>query len=90
MVTAKEEIIEYNICKEYNAIEKILQDDDISKDYRLFQEAKMKLLRFIMICVKHDPENGDYYDDETDNLAKSAGKMLNEHEGMISMKADNI
>ena len=43
------------------------------------------MLRFVINCVKNDPVNGDYWDDQCHTLLKDAGKLLFQFDGMDGM-----
>ena len=75
-MTAKEELDGYNIKREYEAIKRY---HDKNKSFQnKTQEARYKLLKYIITCTAHDPINGDYYDKENIKLIKEAGKLLYE------------
>lgn len=83
-VTAKEELVEYNIISEYNGLEKLLSKDLEPKD-RLYKSARFNILKYIITCVEHDPERGNYYSEENEALMRKAGEQLYEEGGMSSM-----
>lgn len=76
------ELIKYNVPKEYNALKKILGKQKTKNKYSL---ARLKILRYLLDCVKHDPYNGDYYDEVSEEGVKEAGKLLYEFDGMNGM-----
>jgi len=45
----------------------------------------MKMLKFVIDSVKNDPDNGDFYDDDSDKLLKEAGQLLYDFDGMNGM-----
>lgn len=45
----------------------------------------IKMLRFVINCVKNDPQNGDYWDDQCHTLLKDAGTLLFQFDGMDGM-----
>ena len=79
------EAIEYNIFSEYNALRKMLEYiDEHEKDYNK-NSKKYKLGRFLVLgymikCVKADPDNGDWYNEDNLNDLKRAGQLLYEFE----------
>ena len=81
-ITAQEELKEYDIMNEYNALKKMQHMD-------LYKSARFKILQYIINCVKADPINGDYYDKDNRKLMIEAGNELNSEGGMNSMK-DNL
>src|SRR5437868_3494260 len=83
-VTAKEELEEYNIMKEYEALERFLKMDLQPKD-RLYKSARYKILKYIITCAENDPVNGDYYSEENKNLIKEAGMELYQEGGEDSL-----
>ena len=87
--TAKEELIQYNIIKEYNGIHKFykLRGGEFNNKY---EEARYKILKWIITCATYDPENGDYSNDKNDELVKDAGKLLYEYDKMEGMRDDLV
>jgi len=83
-ITAKEELEEYNIMPEYNALTEFLKLDLQPKD-RLYKQARHNILKYIIISVENDPKHGSYYSEETQQLITQAGQMLYEEGGMRSM-----
>ena len=83
-ITAKDELEEYNIIPEYNALTEFLKLDLQPKD-RLYKQARHNILKYIIISVENDPKHGDYYSEETQQLIIQAGQMLYEEGGMRSM-----
>jgi len=81
--TAKEELKIWNIQAEYKAIMKYYNKN--KKYQNKAQEARYKILRYMITCAIHDPENGDYFDIENEKLVKEAGKLLYEFDGMKGM-----
>lgn len=81
-MTAFEELIEYNLIKEYNGIKKLKEYGNKSK----FNDGRLLIFDYILTCVKNDRENGDYYSEENNNKLKEAGKLLNEDGGIKSMR----
>ncbi len=79
--TAKEELIEFNILKEYKAIHKLYTRRD-NKFKNKYEKARYNILKYMINCAIYDPQNGDYYDEENNKLIKEAGKLLYEFEGM--------
>ena len=60
-LTAKEELNEYNIIKEYKGIHMFYNMRcKMFKDK--YEEARYNILKWIITCATHDPENGDYSD----------------------------
>lgn len=52
--TAKEELDEFNILSEFNAIKEYY---DISNKFESkYQEARYKILKYIITCALHDPQ----------------------------------
>ena len=83
-VSAKDEIEKYNIQREYDAISKIIEHrkpEPISK----YKMGRYKILQYILECVKHDPSNGDWFNDENIKVLKEAGKLLYEFDKMDGM-----
>lgn len=81
---AKAELKEYNIIEEYEALKNLLKKKLNHKD-RLYKQARFNLLQYIITCVEHDENQGNYYSEENKQLAVEAGKMLFEEGGMNSM-----
>ena len=87
--TAKEELIEYNIIKEYKGIYEFcnLRGGEL---YDKYEEVRYKILKWILTCATYDPENGDYSNDKNDELVKDAGKLLYEYDKMEGMRDDLV
>jgi len=88
-ITAKDELNEYNIIPEYNALSKLLKLDLQEKD-RLYKQARCNILKYIITCVEKDPINGNYYDVNNHKLLKEAGELLYKEGGMRSMMDDFV
>jgi len=81
--TAKEEAEEYNIFEEFNAIGKFIKERGIKNKY---EQARYKILQYIINCIKADPEKGNYHNKENDKNIIEAGKLLYEFDGMDGMR----
>ena len=89
ILTAKEELNEYNIIKEYKAIHTFYNMRcKMFKDK--YEEARYNILKWIITCATHDPENGDYSDVKNNELIKDAGKLLYEYDKMEGMHDDLV
>ena len=81
--SAKEELDQYNILKEYDAIKKISEaNGGFGSKY---QEGRFKVLEYIINCATNEPINGDYFDPKNNQILKEAGKLLYEDSGMDGM-----
>lgn len=77
---ASQEAFEYSVFIEYNALNKILEKQQ--DNYKL---ARFKILKFIINCVKFDPVDGDFEDENNNKLVQEAGQLLYNHSGMNGM-----
>lgn len=86
--TAEEECERFRIKEEYEGIKAIMEDKDYVgfKGNRMYKRARMLILEYILECVKHDKERGDYYDEENMRKLREAGELLNKEGGMKSMR----
>tara|TARA_B100000902_G_scaffold347219_1_gene354390 strand:- start:2712 stop:3188 length:477 start_codon:yes stop_codon:yes gene_type:complete len=89
--TAQEEIgsgthKSWNIEREYKAIQNFVESRGYKNKY---EEGRHKTLKYILNKVYHDPEKGDWDDDNNIKLIKEAGQLLYDFDGMKSMK-DNL
>lgn len=85
---AAKEAIHYNIFAEYNAMKKMIDNGIISLDKgndHKYKIGRFLTLKYIITCVKNDPDNGDYYDPENVSQLKKAGRLLYEADGMNGM-----
>jgi len=82
--TAKEELDEFNIEREYNAIKKLVNLRGGYKDK--YEEGRFKTLQYMINCVSNDHQNGDYYNEDNNALMTNAGKLLNQYDGMDGMR----
>ena len=83
-LTAKEELEEMNIKQEYKGLLRLYK----LRDYRFIdkqEEARFKILKFIITSAIYDPLNGDYYSEENNKLIEDAGELLYEYGGMDEM-----
>ena len=84
-LSAIEELKEYNIINEYNAMKSMnFQASD------LYKTARLKILQYIINCVNADSLNGDYYNENNRKLMIEAGNELNKEGGMKSMHDDLV
>jgi len=80
------ELFEFNIFKEYDALKRLVGVDEArGKIKDAYKIARMKIFEYILNCVKDDPIEGDYYNEENIQLLKDAGKMLYDSKGMKGM-----
>jgi hypothetical protein len=77
---AFDEAVDYNIFREYNAIKK-----NKSYEKSKYSHGLMLMLEYIINCVKNDKENGDYYSEENNKIAKKGGQLLYESGGIETM-----
>jgi hypothetical protein len=77
------ELFEYNIFDEYNALLKILSEPEPKNNK--YVKARFNMLKYVIKSIKNDPIQGDYWDDECDILLKDAGKLLYEYNSMEGM-----
>lgn len=91
---ALSEAVRKNVFKEYKALNRRLnektarsnpKEDEKTQKKEYYSVARKQILQWIIECVKHDPESGDYSDDDNDKLIIEAGKSLYLHEGMRGM-----
>ena len=83
-MAARQELFEYNILTEYNALQKMLKYD-LDEKSRLYKTARRHILKYIIDCAQNDPNNGNFYNEENIKLVKEAGEMLYKEGGMNSM-----
>lgn len=79
---AVSEAIDYKVFAEYVKLKNKLQ----AARQGPYQLARFKILRYIISCVKNDPEKGEYFHEEQLVELKDAGKMLYKHNGMDGMR----
>lgn len=84
-LSAEDELIESDIEEELYRINKYLKATGsfVNKT----QEAKYKMYSYIATCVRCDPIDGDYYNEENNKLMIEAGQILNELVGFEGMKS---
>jgi hypothetical protein len=78
-LNASQELKHFNIIPEYSALRK-------KNNKNSFDIGRMKILEYIINCVKNDPINGDYYNKENGQLIIDAGNELNKDGGERSMR----
>lgn len=78
-LNASQELKHFNIIPEYSALRK-------KNNKNSFDIGRMKILEYIINCVKNDPINGDYYNKENATLIREAGNELNKDGGERSMR----
>ena len=82
--TAKDELIELNTMLEMTRLSEFL---DLDSEYKLHRKAEYNMLKYIAVCVEHDPLRGDYYDESNRQLVVDAGRMLNDAGGLDLMRS---
>ncbi len=78
-MNASQELKHFNIIPEYNALRK-------KNNKNSFDIGRMKILEYIINCVKNDPINGDYCNKDNGKLIIDAGNELNKDGGERSMR----
>ena len=83
-LTASQELKHFNIIPEYSALRK-------KNNKNSFDIGRMKILEYIINCVKNDPINGDYYNNIhlvniNAKIMIEAGNELNKDGGERSMR----
>ncbi len=78
-MNASQELKHFNIIPEYDALRK-------KNNKNSFDIGSMKILEYIINCVKNDPINGDYYNKDNAKLMIEAGNELNKDGGERSMR----
>jgi hypothetical protein len=73
-LTAKKELKQYNIVEEYEAIAR-------KESKSAYDNAMLNIFQYIMTSAKHDPVNGDYWNEANNELMKQAGELLNKDGG---------
>jgi hypothetical protein len=87
-LTAQKELDVWNIKQEYKAIHNFYIDrGKIFKNK--YEEARYKILKWIITCATNDTEEGDLISEKNDEMLKDAGKLLYEFDGMKGMH-DNL
>jgi|SRR5579872_5656848 len=86
---AAREAIDFNIFSEYNTLKKILEicPRDGHYDYRL---GRFKTLSYMIKCIKEDPEDANWYNEENINDLKEAGQLLFKYDGTRGMHDDLV
>ncbi len=90
-LTAKEELIEYNVTKELKLLNGIMKSPLFKSSTareKLFDMARYNILQYIVTCVNHDEKRGDFYSEANRSKLKEAGKMLYEYGGTDAMHDD--
>jgi hypothetical protein len=83
-LTAQKELDVWNIKQEYKAIHNLYIDR--GKHFKnKYEEARYKILKWIITCATYDPEEGDLISEKNDEMLKDAGRLLYEFEGMKGM-----
>jgi hypothetical protein len=82
--TALKEAIEYNIFTEYKALGEYIPFHSNQKIHE-YELGRYKILEYIINCLHHDPDNGDWYDDNNVKLIRDAGELLYKYDGMNGM-----
>lgn len=86
-ITASQELKDFNIIREFSGLRDMLRKDNIpDKNYK---QARYNILLYIINNVKHDHINGDYYDEDNNQLVIDAGHLLYKYDGMQGMY-DNL
>lgn len=70
---AFDEAVDYNIFREYNGIKK-----NKSYEKSKYSHGLMLMLEYVINCIKHDKENGDYYSEDNNKIAIKGGQLLYE------------
>ena len=73
----------WNIKREYEAIQNFVENRGYKNKY---EEGRHKVLKYILNKVYHDPEKGDWDDDNNIKLIKEAGQLLYDFDAMKGMK----
>ena len=86
--TAKDELQEFNIFTEYKDIAKLLKqyDNQAMPKAVLVKKAEHKILKYVITCAVRDPINGDYSNEDNNNLLREAGNILNDCGGIQEMR----
>lgn len=63
----------YNIYKEYMAMTRFIKKRGFKNNY---EKGRYKVLKFMLNCIIADPINGDYCNEENNELLKEAGRLL--------------
>ena len=80
---AKDELIQFNTVLEMDRLSVLFELDS---EYKLHRKSEYDMLKYIAVCVEHDPLRGDYYDESNRQLVVDAGRMLNEAGGLDLMR----
>ena len=73
-LTAKEELDVWNIKHEYKAIHKSYIDSG-KRFKNKYEEARYKVLKWVITCATYDTEEGDYISEKNDMMLKDAGRL---------------
>jgi hypothetical protein len=79
--TAWEEAVKFSVFKNYNTIK-----NSESWKTNKFHHGYMMVMKYIITCVKHDKEYGDYWSEENNKDVILGGKLLNEYGGFDCMR----
>ena len=73
---------------EYKEISKLLKQHEskVMPNNILIKKAEHKILKYVISCAVHDPNNGDYSSEDTNNLLTEAGNILNDCGGIKEMR----
>jgi hypothetical protein len=83
------ELFEFNIFEEYDALKRLVREEENNDIKDMYKIARMKIFEYIFNCVKDDPIEGHgKYCEANIQLLKDAGKMLYDSEGMQGMFDD--
>jgi hypothetical protein len=85
-LTAKEDMKAWNIKKEHDSITRRIKKNNNKYDYPE-QKALHLTLKYMINAAKHDPINGDNYNEnkKKQHMIKEAGEILNKKGGLEAM-----
>jgi hypothetical protein len=86
---AVKEAVKYNLFEEQKGILRLIslaKEKDYPEDK--YNIARSLIYGYIIECIRKDPDNGDYYNEENLKKLKEGGKMLYDNEGMQGMRDD--
>lgn len=86
---ALKEAVQYNLFKEYNGLNKLInRAKELNRPEDKYKIARSLIYGYIIECIRKDPHNGDYYNEQNHQNLKKGGQILYDTEGMRGMHDD--